>query len=552
MADTPKFAGYFKLVTPKPDAAEMTDNQSLGDAGLYGNYTWYQRLVQGSASRIQRYREYDMMDNDVDVARALDTIAEEMTGNNPKTDQPLELDLLTEENEQNSNTVQTLQTALRHWCRIHDWENKLFDAARYTIKYGDVFFRKDDDTKRWRYIHPKNVVAAIVAEDDITHVLGWQIRKDVREAKSSSLVGTVSTGTQQYETEYISAESIVRFTLNDDMSEQAPFGNSVLQPVYRAHKQKELLEDSIIIYRVQRAPERRVFYVDVGKMPPQRVKHHLEQIKNEIKQKKVPSQTGGQDQVDSVYNPQSMSEDFFFAQRSDGRGSRVETLPGGQGLGELTDLEYFQDKVYRGLRVPVSYMQQGSENAVFNDGKVGVAYIEELRFALYVMRLQGQIEQVLDEEFKRYLRKTNINIDETMYRIRLPEPTNFGTYRQQEVDSVLLGSFGSADGVEYLSKRFILKRYLQLTDDEIVKNEEMLREEKGMTDDETNDLPQLYRSEETEAMGGEAMGGADFGGAEIGMEAGGEEIGGEELEGEGGEEAAGGEGEEAAGGGEET
>lgn len=544
MADNPKFSGYFKLVTPKPTGTEMTDNQSLGDAGLYGNYTWYQRLVQGSASRTQRYREYDMMDNDVEIARALDTIAEEMTGNNPKSDQPLELDMTIDEEQQNSNTVQTLQTALQHWCRLHDWENKLFHAARYTIKYGDIFFKKEDDTKQWKYIHPQNVVSAIVAEDDITHVLGWQIRKDVREAKSSSLVGKVSTGTEQYETEFISADNIVRFTLNDDMSEQAPFGNSILQPVYRAHKQKELLEDSIIIYRVQRAPERRVFYVDVGKMPPQRVKQHLEQIKNEIKQKKVPSQTGGQDQVDSVYNPQSMSEDFFFAQRADGRGSSVETLPGGQGLGELTDLEYFQNKVFRGLRVPVSYMQQGSESAIFNDGKVGVAYIEELRFALYVMRLQGHIEQVLDQEFKRYLRKTNINIDETSYRIRLPEPSNFGTYRQQELDATLLGSFGSADGVEYLSKRFILKRYLQLTDDEIIKNEEMLREEKGMTEDEENDLPQLYGQMEEGEMGGE-MGGADLGGAEIGMEAGDEDLGEEELE---GEEAAGGEEEEPAGG----
>ena len=201
---------------------------------------------------------------------------------------------------------------------------------------------------------------------------------------------------------------MIVFSLNDDISESAPFGESVLRAIYRAQKQKELLEDAILIYRIQRAPERRVFYIDVGKMPPQRVKSYLEGIKNEIRQRKIPTAGGGVDQVDSVYNPQSMSEDFFFAQRPDGRGSKVETLPGGQGLGELADLEYFQWKVFRGLRIPLSYMREGTDGATANDGKVGTAYIQELRFAMYVKRLQGYVSRVIDAEFKRYLRQTGM------------------------------------------------------------------------------------------------------------------------------------------------
>ena len=292
------------------------------------------------------------------------------------------------------------------------------------------------------------------------------------------------------------------------MSDSAPFGDSILGPVYRAHKQKELLEDAILIYRIQRAPERRVFKIDVGKMPPHRVKTYLEQIKNEIKQKKVPNIHGGQSDVDSVYNPQSMSEDFFFAQRADGRGSTVDTLPGGQGLGELADLEYFQKKVWRGLRIPTSYMMEGSEGAVFNDGKVGTAYIQELRFSLFIMRLQSAIESVIDKEFKNYLRRSHIIIDKAIYKVRLPEPSNFGTYRQQEIDAALLGTFGSADAVPYLSKRFILSRFLQLEDEEIITNERMRREELGMEPHGTNkdDLGILYGqgAAEAEAAAGAA------------------------------------------------
>lgn len=528
------WTGYYKIVEPKPTASKITDNQTIGDQGAYGNFSWYQRLVQGSASRLTRYREYDLMDNDVEVARALDTLAEEMTGNTPELDEYLIVVIDAEKQEEiHSNVVLTLKAALKYWCEMHEFETKLFKVSRNTVKYGDCFFRKNlkKPNKKWEYIHPKNVVGALVDEEDITKILGWQIKTHSKKVKTSFGVPVTQTSSD-IETELVPNEEIIRFTLNDDMSDAAPFGDSVLGPVYRAHKQKELLEDAIIIYRIQRAPERRVFYIDVGKMPPHRTKTYLEQIKNEIKQKKVPNIHGGQSTVDSVYNPQSMSEDFFFAQRADGRGSKVETLPGGQGLGELADLEYFQHKVWRGLRIPISYMTEGSEGAIYNDGKVGTAYIQELRFALYVMRLQVYIEKVLDKEFKNYLRRSKIRIDESLYKIRLPEPTNFGTYRKQEVDAALLGIYGSADAIPYLAKRFILSKYLQWEDEEIIQNERMLREERGMDPDGTNkeDLQSIYGMPMAGAEAGVPGGGMSAGlpppggvpGEEPGMEAGGE------------------------------
>lgn len=517
-----KFVKYFKVVSPASQTVSMSDSQEMSDAGAYNNYTWYQRLVQGSASRMTRYREYDLMDNDVEVARALDTIAEEITGNDPKTDELLEIDIVNSaESSPESLTVLTLKAAMRRWAQLHDLDIRLFKIARMVVKYGDVFFKKNELGDKWEFVHAKNIVAALVDDKDATKVIAWQIKKDIKRPKINgySLPLGAKTDTQM-DTELIDARDIVRFSINDDMADTQPFGESILRSVYRSHKQKELLEDAVIIYRIQRAPERRVFYIDVGKMPPNRTKAYLEQIKNDIRQKKIPNINGGGSEVDSTYNPQSMSEDFFFASRPDGRGSRVETLPGGQGLGELADLEYFQRKVWRGLRVPASYMIEQQEGGqIWNDGKVGVAYIQELRFFIFCSRIQNYIERTLDAEFKSYLKQAGITIDEEMYRIRMPAPSNFGKYREQQMDSSVLGQFGSADGIPYLSKRFVMKRYLYMKDEEIAINERLKREEMGLDpDNKPGDLQKLYMPQE---MGGGGALPPGLGGMPMDMSAGG-------------------------------
>lgn len=241
----------------------------------------------------------------------------------------------------------------------------------------------------------------------------------------------------------------------------------------------------LIIYRIVRAPERRVFYVDVGNMPAQRVKQYLEQVKNEIRQKRVPgmSSNGQKDTVDGQYDPASIQEDMFFPVTATGRGSRVETLPGGTEDFGTNLLKYFRDKLFRGLRVPSSYMVgQDGQGAQYNDGKVGIAYIEELRFANFVRRLQDRLEEQLDQEFKIYLKVVGLKIDDEIFRIRLPEPANFALYRQAALDADLISSFNNISGTKTLSMRFILKRYLGLTDDEIQMNEAMIKEERGILD----------------------------------------------------------------------
>jgi len=253
-----------------------------------------------------------------------------------------------------------------------------------------------------------------------------------------------------------------------------------------------MLESAAIIYRIVRAPERRVFYIDVGNMPPQRVKQYIDQIKNDIRQKRIPSQTNA-GQTDSQFNPESIQEDMFFPMTAAGRGSRVETLPGGQ-TWDIPELDYFMNKVFRALRVPTSYMKGAdAQGAQYSDGKVGIAYIDELRFANFIMRLQTNIEEVFDHEFKTYLQVTGINLDPDIFRLTLPEPQNFALYRQAALDTDLINSFKSIEDTKYLSRRFVLKRYLGLTEDDIQMNEALLKQERSIENrPEVGELQQIY------------------------------------------------------------
>ncbi len=525
MAETKKLVGIYQIVQPRPEAVELTDGQDITGSAMYAQNSWYQRIVQGSSSRLNRYREYDAMDGDVEVSRALDTIAEEMTSTDEATNSQVLLDFVVDDDHIKPNIVATLRTAMRVWLASTELDTMMFDIARSLVKYGDVYFRKLPNGD-WSYIHPRFVAAALVDRNNVTRVQAWVVREDGKDYDNGTPASQYYTTLPSNDTsnEVMPTADIVWFTLNNKMSDSAPFGDSVLRPVFKAFKQKSLIEDAIIIYRLVRAPERRVFYVGTGKIAHEGKKRQvLEQFKNELRQQRIPSTSqfgGGSTNVESVYNPQSMMEDYFIAQDENGT-NRVEVLPGGANLGTLEDLDYFQERVFRGLRIPTSYMPKGNgENPIFNDGKIGQSYVEELRFALFIERLQSQMSRTLDAEFKQFLRSVNIVIDPTTFRLKLAAPQNFGKYRQQELNNALLNTLSNASGVESLSARFSLSRFLQLSPQEMATNEKMLAEEKGVDLNDPELVKKLYSTQDDmEDMGG-AGGLGDLGvpGGGAGME----------------------------------
>jgi|TARA_B100000902_G_scaffold373672_1_gene401895 hypothetical protein len=482
-------------------------NQGMGPA--QANYSSYLPDVYvGSPNRVERYGQYNTMDNDSEVNAALDILAEFTTQKNTSNRSPFLMDF---KSDATNTEVQTLKLYLQQWCKVQNFETKMFRILRNTFKYGDAFFIRDPETKKWHYIDPANVTKIIVNESEGKKPEQYVI-KNVNLNFVSSVAttplqtnGNVTGGGEGYmtggsrgmtgapnqalqggrfakgESEFaVDAEHIVHLSLSEGLDNNFPFGNSLLESIFKVYKQKELLEDAIIIYRVQRAPERRVFYVDVGNMPSHLAMQFVERVKTDIHQRRIPSSTGGgANVIDSSYNPLSINEDYFFPQTAEGRGSKVETLPGGTNLGEIDDLRYFTNKLVRGLRIPSSYLPTGPDDgaSAFQDGRVGTAYIQELRFNTYCERLQGLLTEQFNQDFKRYLLEKGINIDTAMFDLRMQPPQNFASYRQSELDNARVGTFTQMAAIPYVSNRFALKRFLGLSAEEVAENEKFWREE---------------------------------------------------------------------------
>jgi len=465
-------------------------------------------VYTGSPNRVERYGHYNTMDLDSEVNAALDILAEFCTQKNKQNQTPFKMNF---KQKATNSEATVLQQYLQQWCKLQNFETRMFRILRNTFKYGDAFFVRDPETRKWFHVDPANVTKIIVNESEGKKPEQYVVKnfnlnfEEMVATTPYSTNGNTTGGGEGYMTGgvrgmtgnpnqtvggsrfqqgdreiTVDANHVIHLSLSEGLDNNYPFGNSLLETIFKVYKQKELLEDAIIIYRVQRAPERRVFYVDVGNMPSHLAMQFVERVKTEIHQRRIPSSTGGGTNViDSSYNPLSINEDYFFPQTAEGRGSKVETLPGGTNLGEIDDLRYFTNKLVRGLRIPSSYLPTGADDsaAQYNDGRVGTAYIQELRFNTYCERLQNLVVEQFNQEFKRYLLEKGANIDTSMFDLTMEPPQNFAAYRQAEMDNARVPTYTQMAAIPYMSNRFALARYLGLSQEEIAENERLWREE---------------------------------------------------------------------------
>jgi len=519
---------YFKDANMSPISGEKVPNFAKR------NYSSYlPDVYTGHPNRIQRYFQYDQMDSDSEINAALDILAEFSTQLNTENETPFDIVF---HDESTDHEVKLLKKALQQWTNANQFKKRIFRIFRNALKYGDCFFVRDPETQKWLYIDNAKVDRIVVNESEgkkpeqyvirdinpnLQRLSATQITPNqtyggaggggagagmggqayANQGAQSSMSGYAggNAGGRFYKTMNaynINAEHVIHMSMSDGLDNLFPFGQSVLEQVFKVYKQKELLEDAIIIYRVQRAPERRVFYIDVGNMPTHLAMQFVERVKNEINQRRIPSSSGGQNMIDASYNPMSINEDYFFPQTAEGRGSKVDTLPGGTNLGEIDDLRFFTNKLFRGLRIPSSYLPTGAEDggSSYNDGRVGTAYIQELRFNKYCARLQSMLAETFDSEFKLYIKSKGYNIDNSMFGLKLNPPQNFAAYRQTEMDQSRVGTFTQVADLPYMSKRFALKRYLGLSEEEMARNAELWAEE--------NNVPQKKQSKSNELRSG--------------------------------------------------
>jgi len=503
---------YFKAANSSGALSPISGaGNNMPDAGYRNFASQLPEVYVGHPNRIERYNQYEQMDMDSEVNAALDIIADFCTQNNIENGTGFDLYF---KEKPTDNEIKILKDQLQQWVNLNQFNKRLFKLVRNTLKYGDQVFLRDPETFKLYWTEMHKVVKVIVNEAKGKEPEQYFI-KDINinfenltsTAVSASdtyinhpQVGGPSGAYTQPNVPYsggtrfshaqneavIDAEHVVHISLTEGLDLNWPFGNSILESVFKIFKQKELIEDAIIIYRIQRAPERRIFKIDVGNMPSHMAMAFVDRIKNEIHQRRIPTQTGGgANMMDATYNPLSINEDYFFPVTADGRGSDVTTLPGGSNLGEISDLKFFTNKLFRGLRIPSSYLPTGEEDGshAFNDGRTTTALIQEWRFNQYCKRLQSLIVDKLDQEFKMFMRWRGINIDGQLFELRFNEPQNFAKYRQAEIDGVRIGAFQSLEGYGYFSKRFLMERYLDLSEEEMQRNNEMWKEENQTADE---------------------------------------------------------------------
>ena len=508
-------------------------------------------VYTGHPNRIERYNQYEMMDVDPEINACLDILSEFSTQLNEHNKTPFDINF---NGDPTQTEVELISKQLQQWCKLNEFDIKAFKIFRNTVKYGDQVFLRDPETFKLLWIDPTKVVKVIVNES-AGKLPEQYVIKDINpnlqnlsvaektttdfqaqpptagySAPNSYTVpnepyGTTGTRFSLGVNEMaIDAKHIVHLSLTEGLDRYWPFGQSVLENIFKVYKQKELLEDAILIYRVQRAPERRVFKIDVGNMPSNMAMAFVNRIKDEIHQRRIPSINGGQSVVDATYNPLSINEDYFFPVTADGRGSSVEVMPGGQNLGEIDDLRYFNNRLARGLRVPSSYLPTGPEDnpTPLSDGRVGTAMIQEFRFNKYCERLQSYMSRKLNEEFKLFLRWRGFNIDSGLFDIHLTPPQNFASYRQSELDTSRVQTFTTMAALPYMSIRFSMERFLGLSQEEIKENQKLWREEKSepeaqdpsgadlrsvgiSTGDIDSDLEVSDQLQDTDDLGDEAM-----------------------------------------------
>lgn len=256
---------------------------------------------------------------------------------------------------------------------------------------------------------------------------------------------------------------------------------SYLQKAIKSLNQLRMIEDSLVIYRMSRAPERRIFYIDVGNLPKAKAEQYLREVMSRYRNKLTYDASTGEIRDDKKY--MSMMEDFWLPRREGGRGTEISTLPGGQNLGELTDVEYFQKKLFRSLNVPESRL---ADNSGFSLGRSSEILRDELKFTKFVGRMRKRFSGLFHDILKTQLILKNIVTPEEWERMSdhiqydFLYDNHFAELKDAELMQERLSLVATADPYigRYYSTDYIRRKILRQTDEEIVEQNKLMAQEK--------------------------------------------------------------------------
>ena len=481
-----KQQGLVSPVAPNNDDGTVT----ISAGGYYGQYVDMEGVSRNEFEQIRKYREVSLHP---EVDSAIDEVVNEAIVADGD-DSPVEIEL--SNLEQSESIKKRIREEFNEIKRLLQFDKKCYHIFRRWYIDGRLYYHKVIDINKptegiqeLRYIDPMKVKkmrevkkkpaagggdkAKILNYGDVNEYYLYNPKGVFNHKAAVSLAGNDQLGVK------IAPDAITFCTSGlMDMNQNLPL--SYLHKALKAVNQLRMIEDSLVIYRMSRAPERRIFYIDVGNLPKIKAEQYLREVMNRYRNKLVYDANTGEVRDDRKM--MSMLEDFWLPRREGGRGTEITTLPGGQNLGELADIEYFQKKLYRALGVPESRL---ASSGGFNLGRSSEILRDEIKFTKFVGRMRKRFSQIFHDMLRTQLLLKNIvsiedwdSISEHVQYDYVYD-NHFSELKENELMNERVQTAASLEPYigRYYSADYVRRRIFKQTDQQIIELDKQIKKE---------------------------------------------------------------------------
>lgn len=477
-----------KSFVEKQEDDGATNVTSSGVAGgAYGTFLDVEGTAKTEAELITKYRQMEMHP---EVARAIDDIVNEAVVVS-EDNKVIEINL--DDTKLSDNIKKLVVTEFDEALKLLDFSIRGHDTFQRFYVDGRLKFHAVIDEKNLkagiqelRYIDPRKLrkIREVIKKKDqavdailVTTKAEYYIYNDKGFSVKSTTIGAPADSTTQGVR--IAKDSIIEITsglVNETNSLVLSYLHRAIKPL----NQLKMLEDAAVIYRLSRAPERRIFYVDVGNLPKIKAEQYLREMMVKHKNRLVYDATTGEVRDDRKH--MTLLEDFWMARRNGERGTEITTLPGGQNLGQMDDVLYFQKNLYRALNVPVSRMEPETG---FSVGRSNEITRDEVKFNKFIRRLRARFSMLFNEILEKQLVLKNVMTLEEWSDIKdkvhynFQEDNHFEELKEQEILTQRMQTLQTVSdyvGI-YYSKEWVRKNILYQTDDDIKELDKQMQEE---------------------------------------------------------------------------
>jgi hypothetical protein len=468
------------FVTPDSDDGAST----VAGGGYFGTYVDLDATAKSESDVITRYRETSMYP---DVANAIDEIVTEAVAGT-ETEKLVDINL--DQLSLSDSIKLSIRNEFDNILKKLEFKTKGQDYFRRWYIDGRIYFQKIIDNKNpqkgvleLRYVDPRKIKKVrdikkkknadgidIIEKIDEFYIYN---EKGIRYSQQYGNVPGLNQGIK------ISPDTIT-FVPSGLMDMEKSIVLSYLHKAIKPANQLKMMEDSLVIYRISRAPERRIFYIDVGNLPKQKAEQYLKDVMNKYRNKIVYDSQTGEIRDDRKF--MSMLEDFWLPRREGGRGTEITTLPGGENLGQIDDINYFQNKLYQSLNVPISRLQPSTG---MNFGRAAEITRDELKFGKFVDKLRKRFNELFQDVLRTQLLLKGVMTDTDWNEIK--ENINY-IYAQDRYYSELKDAENLRNRVDvlnqmapfigiYFSQEYVMKKVLRYTDEEMIQIKDQIQTE---------------------------------------------------------------------------